>query len=75
MNSLGENIEIHHNEGRIYRIKPRFNKDVNKWWISDEARYGYDFVHAEDRLRVPEQGDLDGWAARLSATSPILDPR
>src|SRR5690242_14158101 len=56
MNAGGENIEIHHTEGRIYRIKPRFNKDLNKWWISDEARYGYDFVHAEDRLRVPEQG-------------------
>jgi NADH-quinone oxidoreductase subunit G len=54
MNAGGENIEIHHNEGRIYRIKPRFNKDVNKWWISDETRYGYEFVHAGDRLRVPE---------------------
>ena len=37
VNAGGENIEIHHTEGRIYRIKPRFNKDVNKWWISDEA--------------------------------------
>jgi NADH-quinone oxidoreductase subunit G len=55
INAGGENIEIHHTEGRIYRIKPRFNKDVNKWWISDEARYGFDFVHAPDRLRVPER--------------------
>jgi NADH-quinone oxidoreductase subunit G len=54
MNAGGENIEIHHNEGRIYRIKPRFNKDANKWWISDETRYGHSFVHAEDRLRAPE---------------------
>jgi NADH-quinone oxidoreductase subunit G len=54
MNAGGENIDIHHNQGRIYRIKPRFNKDVNKWWISDETRYGYEFVHAEDRLRIPE---------------------
>jgi NADH-quinone oxidoreductase subunit G len=52
--SAGENIEIHHNEGRIYRIKPRYNKDVNKWWISDETRYGFDFVHADNRLRIPE---------------------
>jgi NADH-quinone oxidoreductase subunit G len=55
MNAGGENIEIHHTQGRIYRIKPRFNKDLNKWWISDEARYGFDFVHAADRLRTPEQ--------------------
>src|SRR5579872_5388545 len=40
ISSGGENIEIHHNEGRIYRIKPRFNNDINKWWISDETRYG-----------------------------------
>jgi NADH-quinone oxidoreductase subunit G len=52
--SGGENIEIHHNEGRIYRIKPRFNKDVNNWWISDETRYGFEFVHGADRLTVPE---------------------
>lgn len=55
LTSGGENIEIHHNEGRIYRIKPRFNKDVNKWWISDETRYGFGFVHAPERLRVPER--------------------
>jgi NADH-quinone oxidoreductase subunit G len=54
MNAGGENIEIQHTQGRIYRIKPRYNQDVNQWWISDEARYGFDFVHAEDRLRVPE---------------------
>jgi NADH-quinone oxidoreductase subunit G len=55
MNAGGENIEIQHTQGRIYRLKPRFHKDVNKWWISDEARYGFGFVHAEDRLRAPEQ--------------------
>ena len=54
INSGGENIEIHHNEGRIYRIKPRYNKDINKWWISDETRYGFKFVH-ENRLRLPER--------------------
>ena len=28
-----------HNEGVIYRIKPRYNADVNQWWISDDTRY------------------------------------
>lgn len=49
----GDNIEVHHNEGAVYRIKPRTNMDVNKWWISDEIRYGWKFVHHEDRLRSP----------------------
>lgn len=49
----GDNIFIEHNEGRIWRVKPRVNLAVNKWWISDEIRYGWKFVHSERRLRVP----------------------
>jgi NADH-quinone oxidoreductase subunit G len=49
----GDNITIEHNEGRIYRLKPRTNHEVNKWWISDEIRYGWKFVHREDRLKSP----------------------
>src|SRR5688572_20370045 len=49
----GDNIRIDHNEGRVYRVKPRTNMAVNKWWISDEIRYGWKFVHREDRLRSP----------------------
>lgn len=49
----GDNITIEHNEGRVYRVKPRTNHEVNKWWISDEIRYGWKFVHREDRLKSP----------------------
>ncbi|MEM9082865.1 MAG: 2Fe-2S iron-sulfur cluster-binding protein [Planctomycetota bacterium] len=49
----GDNILIEHNGGDIYRIKPRTNMNVNKWWISDEIRYGYKFVGSEDRLASP----------------------
>ncbi len=49
----GDNIRIDHNEGKVYRVKPRTNLDVNKWWISDEIRYGWKFVHREDRLTMP----------------------
>lgn len=49
----GDNIYVHHNEGKVYRIKPRTNLKVNKWWITDEVRYGWKFVHAENRLRTP----------------------
>jgi NADH-quinone oxidoreductase subunit G len=49
----GDNIFIEHNEGRVYRVKPRTNPDVNKWWITDEVRYGWKFVHDEQRLIVP----------------------
>jgi NADH-quinone oxidoreductase subunit G len=51
--SSGDNITIEHNDGRVYRIKPRTNMDVNRWWITDEVRYGWKFIHDETRLRLP----------------------
>jgi NADH-quinone oxidoreductase subunit G len=52
VDSGGENIWLHHNEGIIYRIKPRYNPDVNQWWISDDTRYSYKPVHDLKRLRA-----------------------
>ena len=49
----GDNIFIEHNKGQVWRIKPRENMQVNKWWISDEIRYGYKFVHDESRITQP----------------------
>jgi NADH-quinone oxidoreductase subunit G len=49
----GDNLSIETNEGKVYRIKPRTNMDVNTWWTSDEIRYGWKFVHRKDRLRSP----------------------
>ncbi len=46
----GENIWLHHNEGVVHRIKPRYNADVNQWWISDDTRYSHKAVHDEKRL-------------------------
>ncbi len=51
--SSGDHISIQHNEGRVYRVKPRPCMDINQWWISDEIRYGWKFVHRDDRLRSP----------------------
>jgi NADH-quinone oxidoreductase subunit G len=59
----GCNIEVHvnrrrphHAEGRrVARLKPRFNADVNRWWICDAGRYGFGFVDAAERLVTPSQ--------------------
>ena len=39
VDSGGENIFLEYNEGVVYRIKPRYNAEVNTWWISDDTRY------------------------------------
>ncbi len=46
----GENIWVDHNEGKIYRCRPRYNADVNQWWISDETRYAWKAVSDGNRL-------------------------
>lgn len=46
---------------RIQRLKPRYNRMVNEWWICDRGRYSYHAVDAPDRLVAPlskaESGD------------------
>jgi NADH-quinone oxidoreductase subunit G len=54
----GCNIDVHvsrrrphHNAGRrVARLKPRFNADVNGWWLCDDGRYGFGPVDAPDRV-------------------------
>ncbi len=53
LTASGDNLWVHHNEGSVHRVKPRHNPRVNKWWIADEIRYGWKFVHSPDRLRTP----------------------
>ncbi len=58
--SRGCNIQVHYNldrphhtgGDRVMRLKPRFNEDINKWWMCDEGRYGYKF-HDHNRLLTP----------------------
>ena len=55
--SQGCNIDLHYvldrphlNDGsRVVRIKPRYNAEVNQWWLCDEGRYGFGWV---DRGRL-----------------------
>jgi len=37
-------------ERRIQRLKPRYNRMVNEWWICDRGRYSYSNVDAPNRL-------------------------
>jgi NADH-quinone oxidoreductase subunit G len=46
----GENIFLEQNEGVVWRVKPRYNPEVNTWWISDDSRYSYKVIQSDDRL-------------------------
>ena len=77
----GDNISVEHNEGRVYRIKPRVNEAVNQWWITDEVRYGWKFVHADARITMPsirgkEAFDVlkpvEAWRTALAAVDSAM---
>lgn len=49
--STGCSTWIEENQDQLYRIKPRENPDINKWWMCDDGRYDYSHVHRADRLQ------------------------
>ena len=55
--STGCSIWVEENQDRIYRIKPRENPFVNKWWICNDGRYGYPHVHDPRRMLQPVRRD------------------
>ncbi len=38
---------------RLIRMTPRFNPDVNGYWMCDIGRFDYHWIESEDRLRRP----------------------
>lgn len=82
LTSSGDNLWIEHSEGEVRRVKPRENPEVNKWWITDEVRYGWKFVHAEERLRMPavhgrdpfdHSAAGDAWRESVATTNRALE--
>lgn len=82
--SRGCNISIHYNlshphksgKKRVQRLKPRFNPEVNRWWICDEGRFGYEFID-KNRIETPHRlvnGQLEPalWNEVLEETSTAL---
>jgi NADH-quinone oxidoreductase subunit G len=53
--ATGCNIEIHTSRGKIRRLVPRENPEVNKFWMCDEGRFEYKAVH-EKRVLLPMLG-------------------
>ena len=52
--STGCNITIEYDRNEVFRIKPRDNPDVNKWWICDKARLKYkEMNNKKNRIDTP----------------------
>jgi NADH-quinone oxidoreductase subunit G len=78
--SQGCNMDMHFvldrphlNDGaRVVRVKPRYNPDVNQWWLCDEGRFGLGWIdHARlDKVRGPSPGAT--WEQAITAISTAL---
>ena len=51
--ATGCSIRIDHSDNIVYRLKPRYNPKVNDWWICDEGRFGFKYVHDRKRITSP----------------------
>jgi NADH-quinone oxidoreductase subunit G len=51
---------------RLVRFTPRFNPEVNGYWMCDIGRFDYHWIEGDDRLRVPLARDVAGTLAPVS---------
>ena len=51
--ATGCSVRVDHADNRVYRLKPRYNPRVNDWWICDEGRFGFKYVHDAKRITAP----------------------
>ncbi len=70
-------IDIHHHRGRIYRFKPRFNPDVNSYWMCDEGRHSFPALQNETRLTSPlvqakDQLVVERWGEGVRRAASII---
>jgi NADH-quinone oxidoreductase subunit G len=71
----GCNVDVHYvldrphlNDGaRVLRVKPRYNADVNQWWMCDEGRYGFGWVDKARLTKVRHRGADATWEQAVTA--------
>lgn len=69
---VGCQIDVHVKDQMIYRVDGRFDNDVNRGNLCVKGRFGYDFVHAPDRLTRPLLRDSRGEAWRPASWDVAL---
>ncbi len=75
--AVGCNVEAHARDGRVLRLVPRENVDVNDVWLCDRGRYGTPPAERDARLATPLVRDAGStlraatWAEALTAAGRI----
>ena len=53
--SAGCSIKVDQNNETVFRLKPRSNPQAQGSFMCDEGRFGWKYVHSDQRLKLPEQ--------------------
>ena len=60
--STGCNVTIEYDKNEVFRLKPRDNPNVNKWWMCDQGRLTYkDLNIRENRVAYPLGKTAEGF--------------
>ena len=73
--SQGCNLDMHYvldrphlnDGGRMLRVKPRYNADVNEWWLCDAGRFGLEWIDKGRIESVRGPAEDAGWEQALGA--------
>jgi NADH-quinone oxidoreductase subunit G len=69
--ATGCNVEVHHAQGEIWRLVPRENLQVNKYWMCDEGRFTYKDVRHK-RLTSARLGAGRGQPAQITSVDKAI---
>ncbi len=70
----GCNVVAGTRDNRMLRMVPRYNPNVNDYWMSDHGRLHYAFVNDEDRIVMPTAGGKPApYPVALSRAQAVLE--
>jgi NADH-quinone oxidoreductase subunit G len=75
--AFGTNLYGHVLRGKLMRMVPRENEDLNETWIADRDRFGFEGIYSADRVSQPMlriEGNLQvvDWEVALNAAAEGL---
>ncbi len=75
--AFGTNLYAHVLRGKLMRMVPRENEQINETWIADRDRFGFEGMYSVDRVSQPMlriDGDLQvvDWEVALTAAAEGL---
>ena len=75
--AFGTNIYAHVLRGKLMRMVPRENEDINETWMADRDRFGFEGMYSQDRVSQPMlriDGNLQAvdWEVALTAAAEGL---